>query len=77
MSSRAGPQVVGSDGRDFQHRERVADHYKVRLVRVQSVQKRCTCRLTRPASSAGSCDQPTVLTVLFITRMCLGCILPN
>ena len=29
MASRAGPRAAGSDGSDFQHRERVADHYKM------------------------------------------------
>lgn len=29
MSSK-GPTVAGSDGSDFSHRQKVADHYKIR-----------------------------------------------
>lgn len=29
MSSR-GPTVAGSDGSDYSHRQKVADHYKIR-----------------------------------------------
>lgn len=32
MASRAGPRALGTDGSDFQHRERVASHYQMRLV---------------------------------------------
>ena len=32
MASRKGPNVVGTDGSDFQHRERVATHYQDRSV---------------------------------------------
>uniref|UniRef100_A0A8C6BFA2 Protein jagunal homolog 1 n=1 Tax=Monodon monoceros TaxID=40151 RepID=A0A8C6BFA2_MONMO len=31
MASRAGPRAAGTDGSDFQHRERVATHYQMRL----------------------------------------------
>uniref|UniRef100_A0A8C0TPE3 Protein jagunal homolog 1 n=1 Tax=Canis lupus familiaris TaxID=9615 RepID=A0A8C0TPE3_CANLF len=31
MASRAGPRAAGTDGSDFQHRERVAMHYQMRL----------------------------------------------
>ncbi|XP_029100106.1 protein jagunal homolog 1 isoform X1 [Monodon monoceros] len=30
MASRAGPRAAGTDGSDFQHRERVATHYQMR-----------------------------------------------
>ncbi|KAL6034012.1 hypothetical protein STEG23_008769 [Scotinomys teguina] len=30
MASRAGPRAAGTDGSDFQHRERVAMHYQMR-----------------------------------------------
>lgn len=30
MASRAGPRASGTDGSDFQHRERVATHYQMR-----------------------------------------------
>lgn len=30
MASRAGPRAAGTDGSDFQHRERVAVHYQMR-----------------------------------------------
>ncbi|XP_077977526.1 protein jagunal homolog 1-like [Glandiceps talaboti] len=29
MSSRAGPRAAGTDGSDFEHRERVASHYRI------------------------------------------------
>ena len=32
MSSRDGPRASGTDGRDYQHREKVANHYKIRSV---------------------------------------------
>lgn len=32
MASREGPRAAGTDGSDFQHRERVALHYQMRLV---------------------------------------------
>ena len=32
MASRAGPRAMGTDGSDFQHRERVASHYQMRLL---------------------------------------------
>lgn len=31
MSSK-GPTVAGSDGSDFSHRQKVADHYKIRYL---------------------------------------------
>lgn len=30
MASRAGPRATGSDGSDFRHRERVAEHFQMR-----------------------------------------------
>lgn len=30
MASRGGPMIDGTDGADFQHRERVAAHYQIR-----------------------------------------------
>lgn len=30
MASRGGPRAAGTDGSDFQHRERVASHYQMR-----------------------------------------------
>lgn len=30
MASRAGPRATGTDGSDYQHRERVAAHYQMR-----------------------------------------------
>lgn len=30
MASRAGPRATGTDGSDFRHRERVAEHYQMR-----------------------------------------------
>lgn len=32
MASREGPRAAGTDGSDFQHRERVALHYQMRLL---------------------------------------------
>uniref|UniRef100_A0A3Q3X6H8 Uncharacterized protein n=1 Tax=Mola mola TaxID=94237 RepID=A0A3Q3X6H8_MOLML len=32
MASRAGPRAAGTDGSDFQHRERVASHYQMRYM---------------------------------------------
>lgn len=32
MASRGGPRATGTDGSDFQHRERVASHYQMRWV---------------------------------------------
>ncbi|TRZ21918.1 hypothetical protein HGM15179_005207 [Zosterops borbonicus] len=32
MASRGGPRAAGTDGSDFQHRERVASHYQMRWV---------------------------------------------
>lgn len=32
MASREGPRAAGTDGSDFQHRERVALHYQMRSV---------------------------------------------
>ena len=57
MSSRDGPRVSGTDGRDFQHREKVANHYKIRSV------CRATCSETRSdAVSVMSCpDSATQL----------------
>jgi hypothetical protein len=31
MASRGGPMVYGTDGADFEHRQRVAEHYQIRL----------------------------------------------
>lgn len=31
MASRGGPMVTGTDGADFEHRQRVAAHYQIRL----------------------------------------------
>uniref|UniRef100_A0A8D2LJ76 Uncharacterized protein n=1 Tax=Varanus komodoensis TaxID=61221 RepID=A0A8D2LJ76_VARKO len=30
MASRAGPRTAGTDGSDFRHRERVAEHFQMR-----------------------------------------------
>lgn len=32
MASRVGPMVIGTDGADFEHRQRVAAHYQIRCV---------------------------------------------
>lgn len=32
MASRAGPRAAGTDGSDYQHRERVASHYQMRFI---------------------------------------------
>lgn len=32
MASRVGPMVIGTDGADFEHRQRVAAHYQIRFV---------------------------------------------
>uniref|UniRef100_A0A8C2DY39 Protein jagunal homolog 1 n=1 Tax=Cyprinus carpio TaxID=7962 RepID=A0A8C2DY39_CYPCA len=37
MASRSGPRATGTDGSDFQHRERVASHYQMRYVVVSQL----------------------------------------
>lgn len=32
MATRGGPMVLGTDGADFEHRQRVAAHYQIRFV---------------------------------------------
>ena len=39
MASRAGPRATGSDGSDFQHRERVAAHYQASVKAKSSIRK--------------------------------------
>lgn len=30
MATRGGPMITGTDGADFEHRQRVAAHYQIR-----------------------------------------------
>ncbi|NP_001187572.1 protein jagunal homolog 1-B isoform X1 [Ictalurus punctatus] len=39
MASRAGPRVEGTDGSDFQHRERVASHYQMSVALKSEIRK--------------------------------------
>lgn len=39
MASRAGPRAVGTDGSDFQHRERVASHYQMSVSLKSEIRK--------------------------------------
>ncbi|KAF7688317.1 protein jagunal homolog 1-B [Silurus meridionalis] len=39
MASRAGPRVGGTDGSDFQHRERVASHYQISVALKSEIRK--------------------------------------
>lgn len=32
MASRGGAMAIGTDGADFEHRQRVAAHYQIRFV---------------------------------------------
>ena len=62
MSSRGGSRVAGSDGRDYQHRERVADHYVIRLVpvKLQSV-----ANVAAAGGRSARCPTPSVTNFLF------------
>ncbi|XP_005995812.1 protein jagunal homolog 1 [Latimeria chalumnae] len=42
MASRLGPRAAGTDGSDFQHREKVASHYQMSVV-LKSKIKKLTC----------------------------------
>uniref|UniRef100_A0A8C8RQ56 Protein jagunal homolog 1 n=1 Tax=Pelusios castaneus TaxID=367368 RepID=A0A8C8RQ56_9SAUR len=39
MASRAGPRAVGTDGSDYQHRERVASHYQMSVALKSEIKK--------------------------------------
>lgn len=39
MASRAGPRAAGTDGSDFQHRERVAMHYQMSVTLKYEIKK--------------------------------------
>ncbi|XP_053273432.1 protein jagunal homolog 1-B [Pleuronectes platessa] len=39
MASRAGPRAAGTDGSDFEHRERVASHYQMSVALKSEVRK--------------------------------------
>ncbi|KAF6099601.1 jagunal-like protein 1 [Phyllostomus discolor] len=39
MASRAGPRAAGTDGSDFQHRERVAKHYQMSVTLKYEIKK--------------------------------------
>ncbi|KAM9296103.1 protein jagunal homolog 1 [Gastrophryne carolinensis] len=39
MASRAGPRATGTDGSDFQHRERVANHYQMSVSLKSEIKK--------------------------------------
>ncbi|KPP76312.1 jagunal1-A-like [Scleropages formosus] len=39
MASRAGPRAAGTDGSDFQHRERVASHYQMSVTLKSEIRK--------------------------------------
>uniref|UniRef100_A0AAQ4RIR0 Jagunal homolog 1b n=3 Tax=Gasterosteus aculeatus TaxID=69293 RepID=A0AAQ4RIR0_GASAC len=39
MASRAGPRAAGTDGSDFQHRERVASHYQMSVALKSEIRK--------------------------------------
>ncbi|XP_014878503.1 protein jagunal homolog 1-B isoform X2 [Poecilia latipinna] len=39
MTSRAGPRASGTDGSDFQHRERVASHYQMSVALKSEIRK--------------------------------------
>ncbi|XP_042190571.1 protein jagunal homolog 1-A [Callorhinchus milii] len=39
MASRAGPRATGTDGSDFQHRERVASHYQMSVALKMKIKK--------------------------------------
>ncbi|KAM7365692.1 hypothetical protein PAMP_016606 [Pampus punctatissimus] len=39
MASRAGPRATGTDGSDFQHRERVASHYQMSVALKSEIRK--------------------------------------
>ncbi|XP_030637645.1 protein jagunal homolog 1-B [Chanos chanos] len=39
MASRAGPRATGTDGSDFQHRERVASHYQMSVALKGEIRK--------------------------------------
>lgn len=39
MASRAGPRAEGTDGSDFQHRERVASHYQMSVALKSEIRK--------------------------------------
>ncbi|XP_058534497.1 protein jagunal homolog 1 isoform X2 [Ochotona princeps] len=58
MASRAGPRAAGTDGSDFQHRERVATHYQMRYGRNPQVrdQEAYLCA-PGPVAAAGCQDE--------------------
>ncbi|NXY39476.1 JAGN1 protein, partial [Pomatorhinus ruficollis] len=39
MASRGGPRAAGTDGSDFQHRERVASHYQMSVTLKSEIKK--------------------------------------
>uniref|UniRef100_A0A8C1PVW8 Jagunal homolog 1b n=1 Tax=Cyprinus carpio TaxID=7962 RepID=A0A8C1PVW8_CYPCA len=39
MASRSGPRATGTDGSDFQHRERVASHYQMSVALKSEIKK--------------------------------------
>nr|AAH78267.1 Jagunal homolog 1b (Drosophila) [Danio rerio] len=39
MASRAGPRATGTDGSDYQHRERVASHYQMSVALKSEIKK--------------------------------------
>lgn len=51
MASRAGPRAAGTDGSDFQHRERVAMHYQMRYGRGRGAEARGEPRAVTPGLS--------------------------
>ncbi|KAG7234430.1 hypothetical protein INR49_004803, partial [Caranx melampygus] len=53
MASRAGPRAEGTDGSDFQHRERVASHYQMSL---KSANSNCPSSHLDPDGSSGDCE---------------------
>lgn len=54
MASRAGPRAAGTDGSDFQHRERVAVHYQMRYEVSQELQGLPRRSLRVPGSDASN-----------------------
>uniref|UniRef100_A0A8C8UPG0 Protein jagunal homolog 1 n=1 Tax=Peromyscus maniculatus bairdii TaxID=230844 RepID=A0A8C8UPG0_PERMB len=57
MASRAGPRAAGTDGSDFQHRERVAMHYQMRYERDAQTNQEADLRPSGHMAAVGCQDE--------------------
>ncbi|NXT28338.1 JAGN1 protein, partial [Syrrhaptes paradoxus] len=83
MASRGGPRAAGTDGSDFQHRERVASHYQMRWVsprcgaRGQAPPQALTAPRSLPSVTLKSEIKKLIYThvgiwLLLLAQMCVG-----